>query len=156
MQLEFRDLFHRRPKLIYDLRIPEDISISTIFYLLQDKFKIGVDQLFIPINQQRPDLVYLPLNATEISIEIKATQKQRFTSLTKKDINADLLIWMDYFDYLSSDANCNLKIYFIQKTTLHKYKIKKGGYTLEPFLRKINYEYSYLNVNLCNYLKNRN
>jgi len=140
--------------MINRLKIPEGISLSIIYHLLLDNPKIRPGQLSIHTSQQNnPNIRFLTSSSLTKRIKIKVTQVERFIFLTTKDIKADLLIWMDFFDYFSNKLKHAINIYSIQNLTIQKYNIINRGYKLKDFLKRINYEYGILNLNLKNYLK---
>tara|TARA_B100001287_G_scaffold274858_1_gene281125 strand:- start:950 stop:1498 length:549 start_codon:yes stop_codon:yes gene_type:complete len=89
-------------------RMPEKISESIVYHMIKDKrCNILGKKKFIDIHfqkkaskykggTQQPTDIILELNdGSECLIEVKATQK-KFTAISKKDSEADYIIWIDF------------------------------------------------------------
>jgi len=112
----FKKLRREVERLNYDLdkkvfqfpKLPKLLTESTCFYLIEEKMilkdivfdKLGPGEVFLKKDKAQPSDLMIEIGDKKFPIEIKATASEsRFSYLTENDVNAFILIFMDYYYY---------------------------------------------------------
>ena len=85
-----------------------------------------------------------------VNIEVKATARGAFRLLSKKDIEADYLIWVHFNDYFENESKDEIMIFVLQEPKRFFEKSRK--ITLPVFKRICGEFLVTINVNLSYYI----
>ena len=138
---------------IQNPKIPSMLSESLVVHLIEDK-KILEDAKISRCRLGGGADIIGKTGRKKIKIEVKATTAG-FQQLTKKDVKANYLIWVDLEKTFNSEIvndsiNDNFEVYVIVP---QKHEIKEGKITLKQFKEKIKRKNPDYQDNIINYLK---
>jgi len=92
-------------------KLPKLLTESTCRYLLEERRilrdihfdALGSGEVFIKKRKAQPSDLTMEIEGEKFPVEIKATaSEKRFSYLTENDINAYILIFMDYYYYFQN------------------------------------------------------
>ena len=112
-KLEESSMFKDLPVFVKKPGIRSELSEGTVYHLINEG--LILEELVNPVlNRNKADILAEDRNSDEVKIEIKGTGLWEFSQLTKKDVNADYLIWVNYGNYINDDNKENIDVYILK------------------------------------------
>ncbi len=117
-------------------KIPPVLSESIVAHLLREhKLPLELNTEEINFGGKRANIIAKTANGEKL-IEVKATGIHGFESLSERDINADLLIWVHFADFFHKKGDKPIEVFILKqpkecfkeplKLTLTKFKAFDG------------------------------
>ena len=125
-------------------QLPEILSVSLVMHLIsRNKILKKYSKFEMKRGGNKEPDIKLKKGEVSIKIEVKGTGNIRYQGFSKKDLNADFLIWADFGELSLLSNNSKIELYIVkdpkkQKLFSHLFKEKDHPQkTLDVFLELI-------------------
>lgn len=135
-------------KFIQRPKIPPFLSESLIVDLGNRGILESLDCSNFDLSSSNGDVVAISPSG-QVKIEVKATAQSAFQLFSKKDIEADYLVWVHFNRYFEDEECREIEIFILREPT--KIFVESRKITLPVFIKKSRATITKISVNLDQY-----